>query len=1085
MLTVLIGTDWVANTDAVLQRVARDVQDKRSGIIYIVPELISHDMERRLCMVAGDTSSRYAEILSFSRLARRVAEYTGHGIPACMDSGGRVVAMAAAARQLHSKLKAYASVETKPEFLTGLLDAVDEFKRCCITPEDLQAASKKTHGSLAQKLEELSLLLEAYDALCAQGKLDPRDQMTWLLEQLEDSDFAENHRFYVDGFPDYTRQHMAILEHMIARGAHVVVSVNCDKPDSRALAFEKAGATASYLIRCAKRHEIPVETVMQEPRNLPLAALGLQLYQGSIQMGNLADFLQVIQADSVYGECLDTAEQILSLVASGCRYRDISVVCTDMDTYRNVLEMVLQRCRIPVYLSGTEQILEKSVITTVLAAMDAALGGFNQKEVLRYIKSVLSPLTLPDCDQLEEYVLIWNIKGNKWLQKWTGHPEGLKDEWTDGDRAKLDQLNEYRALAVDPLKHLRDGFRKAVSMADQIQALYQFMEEIELADRLGKLADQMDEQGDHRGAQILNQLWEILIGALEQLYEVLGRTAWDEDAFLRLLKLLLSQYDVGTIPSVLDSVMVGPVSAMRCQRSRHLFVLGALEGNLPGYSGSTGVLSDQERTELRNLGVPLTGGAMEGLQAEFAEIYGVFCGAEQSVRVSCPAGQPSFLFRRLADMAGGVQKSTAEMGAALTDPMEAAAYLVRRGAEDAAKELNLEASYAEIRSRRDYTLGTVQRSHIDGLYGKSLFLSASQIDLQAQCRLAYFLNYGLKVRERKTAEINPAEFGSYVHAVLEQTGRRIMESGGFHDTSLEDAMQIAESFARDYAGRHFIQLDSERLTYLFRRNDQELQCIVRELWEEMQHTAFAPSSFELGFGTQDGLPAISVPGKTMDAKLRGYVDRVDSWLHDGNRYFRVVDYKTGKKDFDYCDVFNGLGLQMLLYLFSLRMMGQPVLGDYPICAGVQYFPARAPLISVDGVLTDKEAAEERIKSWRRKGLLLNDEAVLRAMEDTDEPVRMSYKYNKEGEAVGDLASREQLKMLQTYVFRVVGRMVDDIASGCVEPNPYTRGESHNACRYCPYQALCHPANVPGRRNYKAMTAKQFWEEIEKELKNRG
>ena len=25
-------------------------------------------------------------------------------------------------------------------------------------------------------------------------------------------------------------------------------------------------------------------------------------------------------------------------------------------------------------------------------------------------------------------------------------------------------------------------------------------------------------------------------------------------------------------------------------------------------------------------------------------------------------------------------------------------------------------------------------------------------------------------------------------------------------------------------------------------------------------------------------------------------------------YFRVVDYKTGKKSFDYCDVFNGVGL---------------------------------------------------------------------------------------------------------------------------------------------------------------------------------
>ena len=93
--------------------------------------------------------------------------------------------MAAAARQLSSQLKAYASVETKPDFLTELIDAIDEFKRCCISSMDLQKASRPTDGSLAQKLEELSLLMQSYDALCTQGKLDPRDKMTWLLEQLE------------------------------------------------------------------------------------------------------------------------------------------------------------------------------------------------------------------------------------------------------------------------------------------------------------------------------------------------------------------------------------------------------------------------------------------------------------------------------------------------------------------------------------------------------------------------------------------------------------------------------------------------------------------------------------------------------------------------------------------------------------------------------------------------------------------------------------------------------------------------------------------------------------------------------------
>ena len=87
--------------------------------------------------------------------------------------------------------------------------------------------------------------------------------------------------------------------------------------------------------------------------------------------------------------------------------------------------------------------------------------------------------------------------------------------------------------------------------------------------------------------------------------------------------------------------------------------------------------------------------------------------------------------------------------------------------------------------------------------------------------------------------------------------------------------------------------------------------------------------------------------------------------------------------------------------------------------------------------------------------------------------------------VGDLADREQLKMLKAYVFKVLGKMVDEIASGQVDANPYTRGTSHSACDYCPYGAVCHKEDVEGRRNYKTMKPERFWEEIGKELGTNG
>ncbi len=1083
MLRLLVGKDWTAIRNKILNRMAEDVAMQRPERILIVPELISHDMERRLCAAAGDTASRFAEVLSFPRLARRVAESARVGVVECLDNGGRLVAMAAAARQLHSQLKAYAAVETKPEFLTELVDAVDEFKRCCITSEDLQFAARQTEGALSQKLEELSLLLSAYDSLCQRGKRDPREQMSLLPGQLEECDFAQNHVFYIDGFPDFTRQHMAVLEQLIRTSSEVTVGINCDRVGSSLMAFEKAGHTAAEIIKCASRAGVEYTVITVDSRQEPLQKACEALFQGSIPQ-NVPN-LTVNRCESLFAEVQDCAERVMELIRQGGRYRDIGIVCTDMNAYGDYIRMYFKRCGIPVYQSGTEDILQQTVIATVLSAMEAALGGFEQRDVLRYLRSVLSRLDPDTCDMLENYAVVWGVRGKRWQEVWTQHPDGLGQAWTKSVEERLAGLNKAREFAVSPLFHLCEGFKSAAKLSDQVEALYAFFEEIQLSQQLEALAKEMDAAADKRSAQILNQLWEILLTALEQMADVLGDTVWEPEVFVRLLKLQLSQYDVGTIPPVLDAVTAGSVSAMRCQQVKRLFVLGASEGALPGYAGSQGLLSDQERTTLRQLGVPLTGGAMEGIQAEFAEIYGVFCGASESIHVSCSGSQPSYVLRRLESMAADKQANTTCLGPAASDAREAGAYLAAWKAADTAADLGVTQWYQDACTKADHSLGDVSPEHIRALYGEKLNLSASQVDRQAECRLSYFFKYGIAAKERKEAKVDPAEFGTYIHAVLEKTAARVMELGGFHKVSLEETMDIALSYSEEYITERFSQIESDRLNYLFRRNSRELSMVVEELWQELRISSFAPADFELAFGDGGKMPAIEVPAKKMLAALRGFVDRVDIWKTENGSFFRVVDYKTGKKDFDYCDVYNGVGLQMLLYLFALEQRGENVVGEGATPAGIQYFPARAPILSADGYLTDEEAQAVRQKEWKRRGLLLKDDRVLEAMEPGGKMKRLSCSRKKDGSVSGDLADRRQLGLLQKYVFDLLGDMVDDIASGNVTPNPYTRGSAHNACTFCPYGSICHPETVEGRRNYKAMEPEKFWDSVQKEVERSG
>ena len=1085
MLKLLLSTDWVANRDEILRLIANDVASSNGNRIFIVPELVSHDTERRLCAVAGDTACRFAEVLSFTRLANRVAEVIGCPVEEHLDNGGRVVAVAAAVRQVHNKLKAYASLESRPEFLVGLLDAVDEFKRCCIAPKDLMDASKVSEGSFAQKLEELSLIYEAYNGICDTGKKDPRDQMTWLLEQLEICDFAENHTVYIDGFPDFTRQHMAILEHFICNSPLVVVGVNCDKVDTDGIAFEKAADTALQIIQCARRNNIPIEIVHIKPRQQVTARLCDGLFQGKLDNDVIGSCVELYRTHSVYQECLAAVDIVNKHVHNGCRYRDVAIVCGDLNGYRNALQTAFSRCNIPLYLSGTESILEKPTIRTLLAALDAALGGFEQGGMLRYLKSALSPVSPSACDLLENYVILWGINGSQWTQPWTKHPMGLGLDWNEKAKSRLAALNDIREQVVAPLVELRSAFQNADNLSQQVKGVYRFLEKTKYASKIAKLADDLDEQGNNREAQILNQLWEILILALEQLYDMLGQTVWDAASFLKMFRLLLSQYDVGTIPPVLDAVTAGAFNAMRCHECRHLIILGACEGNMPSYTGATGVLSDQERIALRKIGVPLTGGATEGIQAEFADIYGVFCGADTSVTLLYSEGQPSFIFKRLANAIGAESVYDTRLSAACSNQTDAASVLVKWNLQSVAEQTGMDEAYQNIKDSIDHSLGNISADNVRKLYGDCLRLSASQIDKHADCKLLYFLRYGLHAEERKIATVDPAEFGTYVHAVLENLAKEVVERGGFRKISVETAVEIAKKHSDAYAAERFSQLDGDRLIYLLRRNEQELLLIVEELWQELQNSDFQPVDFEVGFGLNEKMPPITIPGAKLDAWMRGYVDRVDAFTENGQSYFRVVDYKTGKKDFDYCDVYNGIGLQMLLYMFALEQGGDSLLGTGAKPAGVQYFPARVPVVSADNILTEEQAAKLRVKEWKRKGLLLDDMHIVEAMDSTEGKLRLCCGVNKSGELTGDIATREQFSQLKDYMFLTLRKMVDSIASGDVTPDPYTRGGSHNPCTYCPYGAICHPEDVPGRRNYKAMKNQEFWKAIGEELKKNG
>ena len=222
--------------------------------------------------------------------------------------------------------------------------------------------------------------------------------------------------------------------------------------------------------------------------------------------------------------------------------------------------------------------------------------------------------------------------------------------------------------------------------------------------------------------------------------------------------------------------------------------------------------------------------------------------------------------------------------------------------------------------------------------------------------------------------------------------------------------------------------------------------VTQSVCAELAVSDFTPAAFELGFGPGKALPPVEVE-QGVRLRLSGYVDRVDEWLHNGKRYLRVVDYKTGKKSFDFADVEDGRGLQMLLYLFALAREGERALGPGEIVpAGVLYVPARTPLVDGERGMTDGEIQRARDKLLRRQGLVLDDPQVLSAMEHGAGGFR--FLPVGAGRSGGEaLVTAEQMDLLDGYITQALRRAAGELAAGNIDADPCWRGADQNPCRW--------------------------------------
>ena len=1105
MLRLIIGRAGSGKTAAVMSEIGEQVAARQGGCMLIVPEQYSHEAERELCERCGDSLSLYAEVFSFTALARRVLQQQGGMAVPWLDKGGRLLCMALALGQIGSRLRLYGGAAHRAELQSALLSAVDECKSAMISAEQLLAASEQAEGELADKLADLALVLESYDAVVANGRADPSDRLDMLADKIGASGIGSGQKIYMDGFIDFTRQEQNVIRALLAAGAELTVCFTLDDMDSDDEVFALSRIAAQRLCRDARELDCPVQIERVELRGEKDSALDyftdrLFSYSAARWEGT-AENIRLFAPGGLTAECELAAARAIALVRDGgCRWRDIAIAVRGFEEYRRALESVFAHYGVPLFTARRSSLLSKSIPALIAAAYDIVCGGWDVDDVSSYMRTSLTGLSVEECDELENYVYRWQLRAAAWERDadWRQHPDGYGGVFDEQCEQRLARINALRRRLSAPLRRFERSARAAHTAAQQASALAELLMELELPRRLGERAALLSEAGRDALAAESAQLWEITVGALEQCAAILGESAMDMEEFGRLFTMMLSRYDVGTIPLSLDAVSAGDFDRMRRRNIRHLIVLGASDERLPAAEESGGVFSEDERARLLELDIDLGGGGGSELWREFTLIYNCLSLPSQSLSLSYPRlgadgtpQRPSFVLNRAKSLFGlavEMPDMTLLRASSRASALSLASEPGRDGRTRAAEEYFAAEEperLAALRRAAERRRGSLSGGAVNALYGRTLRLSASRIEKFSRCRYAYFCQYGLKAKPYQPAVFRPNEIGTFFHAVFEATARETAERGGFAAVSDDTLRAIVEEAIERYIENELggFAEKSERFRHLFNRLRGEVWQIVLDMADELRRSDFRPLDFELNFADADTMPPVLLGEGEERMQLIGVADRVDGYVHDGKLYLRVVDYKTGSTSFSLGDVWYGMGLQMLLYLFALTESGEPRYGREIVPAGVMYIPARSAMAGVDAEDDDAAIEKKRAEERRRSGLVLGEPGeLLDAWEHGEEKLYIPVKTRRGGKLSEEsLATSERMGLLYRHIRKTLARLTAELRSGSIDANPCQIGSGKLSCESCDFFDACHFADGESgekARSLPKLKNEQVWELLE-------
>lgn len=1054
--------------------IKESIKNPLENYIIVVPEQYTMATQKRVVELHPRKGVLNIDVVSFERLAYKVFEEVGAADYPVLDDTGKNLIVRRVLEQNKKALRFFGSNISNTGFVSELKSVISEMLQYDISVDKLLDINKNVDNNslLGMKLDDISLIYGGFREFIKNNYITSEEILDLMCRKVTESSKIRGSVIAFDGFTGFTPVQYRLMAILLDMCKEVKVALTIDISEHVNInegiesLFYMTKDTVAHLNRICDEGHINVDKVTvgedtvltRFAASKELAFLeknifrpGLRYYSGKVN--DIVMYAGITPKDEIQY----VSGEILKLTRlQGFRYNEIAVVTGDISVYGKLAANIFAQNDIPYFLDQKLHVTDNCLVEMITAVLDVIEKNYTYDSMFRYLRTGLTGLSDENIDILDNYCLAVGIKGRKqWSTQW------CRKFRSSGITTDLNMLNELRLNVMEPLTELDKELREADgNVRLMTTALYKFLVRMHCEEQMSLLAKS---HGDE-----YRQIYKKIMELFDKIVHLLGSEKVSVKEYNRIMASGFDEIKIGLIPPTKDCVVIGDIERTRLDNIKAMFFIGVNDGYVPKKSDSRSVLSETDRQKLKEMEVSLSMSVREKAFVQRFYLYLIMTKTSGRLYITyaynsmdMKAILPSYIVRMLKKMFPG---------------MNVLSY------DDTAKEH----SYIKIpKTELEWTDENLAKILADGvalkLYGKELTGSVTSFEQFASCQYAYFCRYGLDLSEREEYRFAVNDFGTILHAVIEDVSKNIKRNKkSFVLLSDEERRSLVSESIHAVADNYgnTILKSTSRNEYLIKRMEDLADKTLWAIGKQLADGLFTPDTFEKGFLTRiEDLP------HDVRFFMQGKIDRIDICEDDENVYVKVVDYKTGHADFDLFKTYYGLKIQLFTYMReAIAYEKKKHEGKNVIPAGLLYYNIDNPIVETKQ--TDDSAIEELIrKELRMKGVVNSNKNIISKLDSTEgTSLNIPVTVGKSGNI-----DASKSKVLTTEELLAVGRYVDKenldkatkILDGSIHINPYEKG-NENSCAYCPYNSVCgFSEDMPGVkfRRLEYMSPDDIWAQI--------